>query len=199
MRRRTPVGAVLAALAAALLLAGCTAAGPSGGGDTGYVSSDGSVRVVPVEDRKPAPELSGTTIDGKAFDAADLDGKVVVVNVWASWCAPCRAEAPGLERLSQATRSLGVQFLGLNSKDEPDAARAFVRRFDLTYPSLDGNDGRVLLGFRTSLPSEAIPTTWVIDRTGRVAARALGKPSESTLRDLIEDLAAEPAATARAR
>lgn len=186
--RAVLVGGVLIAL----LVTGCTGSSSAGSGDAGYVSSDGSMRIVPAADREPAPELVGETIDGNRLTAEDVDGKVVVVNVFASWCTPCRAEAPALERVWQQTRSRGVQFVGLNSKDDLSAANAFVRRFGLTYPSLDGNDGRVLLGFRDSLPSEAIPTTWVLDRQGRVAARALGEISESTLRALVDDLAAEP-------
>jgi peroxiredoxin len=187
--RRTAGAAV-----AAVLLAACTNAANTGGqGETGYVSSDRSVRVVPAADREPAPELTGETIDGSQVAASELDGKVVVVNVFGSWCPPCRKEAPALERVWQATRSQGVQFLGLNTKDDPDAAQAFVRRFGLTYPSLDGNDGRLLLGFRDSLPSDAIPTTWVIDREGRVAARILSEVDETTLQGLVEDIAAEDA------
>jgi thiol-disulfide isomerase/thioredoxin len=191
--RRTT--SVVAFALCAVLVAGCSGGGASGGGETGFISSDGSVRTVPVGEREPGPDLTGATIDGSEVTDADLDGKVVVVNVFASWCTPCRAEAPALERVWQQTRSEGVQFLGLNSKDRPEAAQAFVRRFELTYPSLDGNDGLALLGFRDSLPSEAIPTTWLLDREGRVAARVLGEVPESTLRSLVGDLIAEQPVT----
>jgi peroxiredoxin len=175
-------------------LTGCGGGGAtSSTGDAGYVSGDRSVRVVPAEDRKLAPDLAGETLEGGELTRADLEGKVVVVNVFASWCPPCRAEAPALERVWQASRSRDVQFVGLNSKDDTTAAKAFVRRYALTYPSLDGNDGRVLLTFRHSLPSEAIPTTWVIDRQGRVAARILNEVTEATLRGLVDDIAAEQA------
>ena len=182
-----------AAAVVCLTLAGCGSAGTESGGegavgDTGFVAGDGSILVLPEADRVPAPDLVGTTLDGETFRLADHRGDVVVVNVWASWCAPCRAEAPTLAALSAELEPDGVQFVGLDTRDSDVAARAFVERFGIDYPNVIDRDGRLQLLFGDSLPPQAIPSTVVIDPEGRVAARALGKVSESSLRGMIEPL-----------
>ncbi len=158
--------------------------------DSGYVAGDGSIVVLPESERVAAPDLEGATLDGGTFRLGDHLGDVVVLNVWASWCAPCRAEAPALAALSTDLESDGVQFVGLDTRDSDVSARAFVDRFGLTYPSVVDRDGRLQLLFSDSLPPQAIPSTVIIDRQGRVAARALGKVSESSLRGMIEPLLA---------
>lgn len=183
------MGRLVAALLAAVLLVGC---GSRSSGEQGFVAGDGSIVVLPVEQRRPAPELAGELLSGGALSTADLAGAVVVVNVWASWCAPCRAEAPDLQAVWDATADGGVQFVGLNTRDSQAAARSFVRRFELTYPQLLDPDGRLQLLFRDTLPPQAIPSTIVVDKQGRVAARALGAVSQSTLLGLIEPLVREP-------
>ena len=179
------------ALAGVLLaLAGCgsTDAAPAQGADSGFVAGDGSIVVLPEDERVPAPDLSGPTLDGGTFTLADHRGEVVVLNVWASWCAPCRAEAPTLAALSAELEDSGVQFVGLDTRDSDVPARAFVERFGIGYPNVIDPDGRLQLLFGDSLPPQAIPSTLVIDPEGRVAARALGKVSESSLRGMIEPL-----------
>jgi thiol-disulfide isomerase/thioredoxin len=113
----------------------------------------------------------------------------VVLNVWASWCAPCRAEAPELEEVWQAKKEEQVQFVGLNTRDSTIAAQRFVETMGLTFPSIEDSDGRVQLLFSDSLPPQAIPSTVVIDGDGRVAARILGKASAATLRGVIDEVA----------
>jgi thiol-disulfide isomerase/thioredoxin len=178
----------LAALAAISLLAGCGSVG-SGGSTGGYVSGDRTITVVPVADRQPAPELSGVDLNGTRLSSDDLlrTHRVLVVNVWGSWCGPCRREAPVLSAVSKQYAKRGVAFLGLLSRDKPAAASAFVRRFDLNYPSLQDRGGRLQLRFAETLPSQGIPTTWVIDRHGRVAARVLVEVTKPTLVGLIDD------------
>ena len=158
--------------------------------EQGYVSGDGSTTIVAEAERVPAPELAGPTLDGGTFRLADYRGDVVVLNVWASWCAPCRSEAQALRQVS--TELSDVQFVGLNTRDSDDAARAFVDRFGLSYPNVIDSDGARQLLFRDSLPPAAIPSTVVIDRAGRVAARAIGEVDRSRLLGLIEPLLADP-------
>jgi peroxiredoxin len=177
-------------VAAALVLTGC-ANQPDPTSD-GFVAGDGSFIVLDQSQRQPAPELAGETLDGDTFTLADTRGDVVLLNVWASWCAPCRAEAPILQKVWEDVEGEGVQFVGLDTRDSDAAARAFVNRFGLTYPNVIDRDGQLQLLFGETLPPQAIPSTLLIDRQGRVAARALGKVSESTLRGLLEPLIAEP-------
>lgn len=177
-------------LAAVLAFTGCAnQAEPT---SDGFVAGDGSFVVLDPAERQSAPEVSGPTLDGGTFTLADYAGDVVLLNVWASWCAPCRAEAPILERVWRDVQGEGVQFVGLDTRDSDAAAQAFVNRFGLTYPNVVDRDGRLQLLFGDTLPPQAIPSTLLIDRQGRVAARALGKVSESTLRGLLEPLIAEP-------
>lgn len=177
----------LALVTGALLLTGCGAA-PSAQG--GFVGGDGSLTIVAPEQRKPAPQVTGVLLGGGSFDSATLGGRVVVYNVWGSWCAPCRKEAPALEAAARRTSDKAT-FVGLNTRDLDSApAEAFVRAFGITYPSVFDPDGRELLKFGTDLPPSAIPSTVVVDAQGRVAARVLGEVTESTLVGLVEDVAA---------
>ncbi len=182
-------------LAGALLLAGCGSSASAGGTDSGFVAGDGSLVVLAEGSRPPAPALSGPTLDGGTFDLADHLGEVVVLNVWASWCAPCRAEAATLAAVSRDLAPQGVQFVGLDTRDSDVSARGFVSAFDVGYPNVIDRDGRLQLLFSDSLPAQAIPSTLVIDRQGRVAARALGRVSESSLRGMIEPLLADSPAS----
>ncbi len=189
----------LAALAALVLaggaLVGCGSDGRVEPADSaGFVQGSGVVTVVPPGQRDPAPDFVGPLLDGGTFDLADARGDVVVLNVWGSWCAPCRAEAPALVAVAEATQDDGVQFVGVNTRDTTTAAQAFEKEFDVSYPSVVDGDGRLLLAFRDTLPPAAIPSTLVIDREGRMAARVVGPISETSLADLVDEVAQEPAA-----
>ena len=179
--RTLAAGAVLA-----LALAGC---GAPTTGTGGFVTGDGSITVVDADARRPAPAIAGTTLDGASWSSEFAAGKVIVYNVWGSWCPPCRAEAPALQSAAEATADRAV-FVGLNTRDlDPAPARAFVRDAGLTYPSLFDPAGSLLLGFAGDLPPSAIPSTLIVDAEGRVAARVLGATTESTLVGLIDDIA----------
>ena len=172
--------------------AGLSGCGSQGTGDKGYVDGAGIVTRLPVAQRKKPGVVRGTTLDGRALDLKRYAGKVVVLNVWGSWCAPCRQEARALAAASRQLAPDGVVFLGVNTKDSSeDNALAFQRHFDVPYPSFFDPSGRTLLAFRGTLPPSAIPSTVVIDARGRVAASILGAvPSERTLVDLVEDVKA---------
>lgn len=150
-----------------------------------YVAGNGTVTFIQPQDRIMGPTFSGTTLDGENFELPH--GGIVVVNVWASWCAPCRAEAPTLAAL--ANKYKGVVFLGVLTRDSEVAARAFQNRFQLPYPTLV--DDSVLLGFRNTLSANAIPSTILMDPKGRVAARISGEITVASLTELIEKLHAE--------
>ncbi len=176
-----------AALLAAVLLVGCSSSVTDG---TGFVTGDGTLTVLPVGQRPAAPELTGKTLDGATWSSADHTGKVIVYNVWGSWCAPCRAEAPELVAAAKATTGTAV-FVGLNTRDIDTAApKAFVRAFEVPYPNLYDPDGALLLKFSNQLPANAIPSTLVVDPSGKAAARIIGQTTQATLVGLINDLAA---------
>lgn len=182
----------LAAALSVLLLAGCSASGSDGATDgeaaVGFTVGDGTVTIIPADEREPAPVLEGPSLaDEATISTADFEGKTIVVNVWGSWCAPCRAEA---KELVAADEQLGddVQFLGLNTRDLTTApAQAFVRGFGIEYPNIFDPDGRLLLGFG-QLPPKAIPSTIVIDGEGKVAARVIGEVDASTLVGIVGDV-----------
>ncbi len=172
------------AFLALLLLTGCSNGGASQAEES-FISGDGAITFIKQSNRLLAPKISGMTLLGTnyKFDG----GKVAVVNVWASWCSPCRAEEPALSAL--AKKYTEVEFIGILTRDNPVNAEAFVRKREIPYPTLI--DDSILVGFRKSLPANAIPSTVVIDKTGKVAARISGAITVSSLTDLIEKVSAE--------
>jgi len=137
--------------------------------------------------RTNAPELEGTTLDGDSFRLSDWAGKIVVINVWGSWCGPCRAETSDLVRLARQHADRGVRFVGINTRDNLASARAFVDKFNVPYPSIFDEGGRALLPFRGVIPSAVIPSSVVVDRQGKVAARVIGPVTYGTLNGVLND------------
>ena len=179
---------LLTATSLVVLVAGC--GGPATNGTKGgYVSASGNkvVQIAPA-DRKKAPVISGKDLEGKPISTADWAGKTIVINLWGSWCPPCRKESPALDAVARATKAKGVEFLGLAVREDAETTLAFDRKHDISYPSISDTSGAQVLGFAKSLPSAAIPTTWIIDSKGRVAARILDVATEATLTGLIEDV-----------
>ena len=139
------------------------------------------------EQDEPLPRLAGETVDGGYLDARSYaDGSVLVINVWADWCAPCRREQPQLVRLADRYEDDGVRFLGINYQDDRDAAKAWIEEFGVPYPSLFDPSGRsaVDLGF------PALPDTYVVDRAGTIRWVVYGETDERELADLIDDVLA---------
>ncbi|SEC32109.1 Thiol-disulfide isomerase or thioredoxin [Nocardioides exalbidus] len=175
----------LMVLVCLLLLAGCS--GVSGTGDKGYITGEGVPVEVKAVDRGDPVDLTGDDLQGEPIDLADLRGKPVVVNVWASWCPPCIAEQP---ELNDAADQLGddVAFVGVNIRDASrDDATAFVRDLEVGYPSIYSGDGAALFAFAGTLGPRSIPSTVVLDAEGRIAASVQGRiPSVRTLVALVE-------------
>ena len=186
--RRLPILALALISALTIGLVGCSADPET---DTGFVSGDGSVTVLNPEAREMAPVIQGQDLDGQGISTADFPGEILVLNVWASWCAPCRAEASDLEEVAKEFQGKGVQLIGLNTRDSNASAKNFVNKYGVSFPSIVDTDGRLQLLFRETLPPQAIPSTIVIDQHGRVAARALGAVDSSTLGAIIDQLLLE--------
>lgn len=168
-----------------LLLSGCSTASVSNNSDTGFISGNGATVLVSPQERGDVIELAGETLEGESLDTADWRGDPIVVNLWASWCGPCRAEATDLENVYLQFESSGVKFLGLNTRDGLAAAKAFNTRFNTSYPSIQDKDGQLTLVFGNLGPA-ATPSTIILDSQGRVAARILGPTTQSQLRVVLE-------------
>jgi thiol-disulfide isomerase/thioredoxin len=195
-RRSLLAAGGLALTALTLGLSGCAqedalAQQAKAGDNKNYVAGDGSVTEFAAGDRKSAIQVNGTLFNGTVVAPADFQGKVTVLNFWFAACAPCRVEAPILEELHQEFKDQGVQFYGVNLRDEKATAEAFEKTFNLTYPSFDDQDGGVLLAVSGLVPPGAVPTTLVLDKQGRVASRVLGEVQKGTLKALIAAAVAE--------
>jgi peroxiredoxin len=201
-RSRRPFVGALAGLV--VLLAGCstTPAQPAPTStDSGYVSADGTTRTWPAGQRTGPVALSGKDADGTARDVAAWRGDVVLVNTWYAACPPCRAEAPDLVALANADAARGLHVIGVNSTDAAGTAAAFGRQFSVPFPSIIDTDGSAIAALQGVVPVNAVPTTVLLDRQGRVAARILGRIDPSTVRSIVDQLLAEggaPTATAPA-
>lgn len=183
------VASAIGLLAVLVWQVGAWSPSPEGAAqDTTFGDSvEPGVDIYPAGQRTAAPVLKGTTLDGDTLALSDWEGAIVVINVWGSWCGPCRAETPDLVRLANETRDRGVRFLGVDTRDNLSSAQAFVEKFKVPYPSLFDDDGQALLPFRGVIPTAVIPSTVVVGRQGHIAARIIGPVTYTTLNGLLED------------
>ena len=193
------VAAIASIVAFGATLAACTndpvADQYLSGDNKGYISGEFQVQEIAPDDRGEPVEWSGTTEHGNELSSESTAGKVTVVNFWYAGCAPCRTEAPHLEKSWQEHQDGNVQFVGVNVEDEAATAKSFADEFDITYPSLiDGKNGDAKLAFAAATPLQATPITLILDREGRVAARIISAiDSPSVLNTLIDDVLKEAA------
>lgn len=182
---------IATAVIAAVALAGCSTSDPlaeqyRSGTDQNYIAGDGSLLEIAQSNRGDAIVFEGVDEHGATISSRDHLGEVLVVNFWASYCVPCRVEAPDLQALSEEWDGNGASFLGINTWDEPDTALAFSRTYGVTYPSvMDAASGSAQLAFAGNVPPSALPTTIVLDKQGRVAARILGQLQAKSILDSI--------------
>ena len=188
-RARSQVRKFVGLILGLALLTGCAGSGQAVG-ETGYQSGDGTSIFIDPALRGEPIELAGTTLEDAPLDIASLRGRVLVINFWASWCAPCRAEATDLAIVAAEYESQEVSFVGLNTRDGQAAAKAFADRFDTGYPSIRDEFGELTLAFGNLGPA-ATPTTFVLDREGRIAARVLGVVTQAQLTGYLDAVLAE--------
>ncbi|MDN5747722.1 MAG: TlpA family protein disulfide reductase [Pseudonocardia sp.] len=192
--RRTAV--LLAAVL--LLLAGCSTSKDAVGasGEFTFVAPGGQTTIAydPPQERGRVTGITGESLlhPGKTISLSDYAGQVVVLNIWGSWCPPCREEAPGLQLVQDATADEGAVVLGLDVRDDRQAAADFMRDRGLTYDSIFDFPQRNLARLG-GYPRNAVPSTIVLDEQHRVAWLTLLPISVSELIPVVERLAAEPA------
>jgi thiol-disulfide isomerase/thioredoxin len=184
--------------ASLLVLGGCVSNDPLANDviDQNYTSDDGAITELAASNREePVSFESSETTDGSTISSDDYLGSVLVVNFWFAACPPCRYEAPDLAEISEKYAADGVQFLGINVYDEREVANSFEREFAIQYPSiLDVSTGELRLAFSGQLPPNGVPTTIIVDRSGRVAARLSGAILDrAVFEEMIESVLAEPA------
>ncbi len=192
--RAERLAAVAAIVAVVVALAGCAGSGRETYGGFSFVSPGGRTDFAyPIAQRGVVEDLSGPDITTEGTLAlSDWSGQVLVINIWGSWCGPCRAEAADLNRAATALADRGVQFLGINVRDNQGAAADFMAAKQVPYPSIFDPSMRTLLAVR-GYPTSAIPSTLVLDRQRRVAYIFLRVVTADELIAVAGAVAAEPA------
>jgi thiol-disulfide isomerase/thioredoxin len=182
------------AVSSILMLTGCStgsnAVDQSGASQFRYVGITRRGSVIPIAQRRPSGDVHHQLITGGDFRLSGLRGKVVVLNFWASWCGPCKTESPHLQAVYQRQKTHGVTFVGIDIKDEKQAAVAFVHDFGVTYPIVYDEPARSALQIG-EVPTRGLPTTVVIDKLGRVAAIYTGALFAADIEPIVVGLAAE--------
>ncbi len=182
----------------AVLLSGCSTGDDAvaQGGTFEFVAPGGKTDILydPPQARGKPGQIKGPELrdPAKTLSLNDFENQVVVINVWGQWCGPCRSEMPELQKVYDATRGLGVAFLGIDVRDNNrDAAVDFVVDRKITFPSIYDPAMRTMIAFGGKYPTTVIPSTIVLDRQHRVAAVFLRELLAEDLRPVVERLAAE--------
>ncbi|HEX4091685.1 MAG TPA: TlpA disulfide reductase family protein [Trebonia sp.] len=152
-------------------------------------ASDDNLVAYPAGHRPAAPEFTARSLTGAPINFASYRGKIVVLNVWASWCAPCRSEGQTLKYLDEEYGPQGIAFLGDDLQDTPANALPFLRSEGITYPSVNDASGAVEERLAIAVPISATPTTLVIDKTGHVAGVIEGAVTYPEMTTLLKDAA----------
>jgi thiol-disulfide isomerase/thioredoxin len=182
-----------AAAAAALLAVLLLIVLPGGSIAVTYVDGNNQAVLYTAGHRPLAPDFTGTTLTGSRLTFSSYRGQVVVLNFWGSWCGPCRAEAPALAVAAQQYRPSGVAFLGVDVRDTPASAEAFVRDYRIAYPSVSDTSSLITLDFTAVVPIAGTPTTLVIDGTGHIAGAVFGTATYPELATLLGDVTGKTA------
>jgi peroxiredoxin len=152
-------------------------------------ASDGNMVAYPAGQRPAAPDFTATSLTGTPINFASYRGKIVVLNVWGSWCPPCRGESQTLKYLDEQYGPQGVAFLGDDIQDTPTNALFFLHSEGITYPSVNDANGAVEQRLAIAVPINGTPTTLVIDKTGHIAGMIEGPVSYFDLTSLLRDAA----------
>ena len=191
-RRRILLGLVLAtALLGSACSGGTDAVDQSAGGQYRYVGATPKGKTIAEAKRKPAGPATGTLLDGGGWMLNSMKGQVVVLNYWATWCAPCRIETPNLQKVYTAWKPKGVTFVRIDVKEaNRSPVQAFVKDNAVTYPIVFDEGAKTALQIG-HLPLQGLPNTVVIDKQGRVAAVYVGNVLPADLEPVLASLTIE--------
>ncbi len=195
-KAKRKAASLIGAIAMVSMLSACVANDPlaeqfRSGDNKNYIAGDGSVTEFAEANRKAPNPWSGITESGQQISSDQLKGVPQLINFWYAGCAPCRAEAPDLVDLAKQFEGK-IQFVGVNVRDTAATALAFDRNFEITWPSvIDAQTGSVVLAFTGIVTPQAVPTTLVLDKSGKVSARILGRIDKGILKSLIQSAVGE--------
>ena len=158
-------------------------------GNGNSASADGNMVAYPVGQRPAAPDFTATSLTGAPINFASYRGKIVVLNIWGSWCGPCRGEGETLKYLDEEYGPQGIAFLGDDLQDTPANALSFLRSEDITYPSVNDANGAVEERLAIAAPVNGAPTTLIIDKTGHIAGMIDGPATYPDVTTLLKDAA----------
>lgn len=176
---------VVALISAVVVTAGCSAREGAEGESSGGAQPLSGPRGAAPPARAPAPDFTLPLLDGSTeIKLSDLRGRTVVLNFWASWCAPCRAEASTLNAVARSYADKDVSFIGINIQDAPSDARRFVQQYGVGYPNVADVGGAAAFSYGVA----GLPSTYFIDRDGRVGRRSVGPLSEKQLVAFVDEL-----------
>lgn len=145
-----------------------------------------TTRTDTLREYKEAPDFTLKTMDGESFSLSDHEGKVVVINIWATWCGPCRREIPDFIKMQREMRDKGVLFVGVSIDEEGwKAVRPYAEKMDINYPIVV-DDGSVFEGYG---PFRLIPTSYIINKRGQIEYVAPGMMTERKLKPILKKLA----------
>jgi thiol-disulfide isomerase/thioredoxin len=190
---RPKMSAALLATVVGVVLTGCSSQDvdqTTPGAQYEFNGATPAGQVIEPVERVAAPAFDGELLDGARFDSTELAGDISVINFWGSWCAPCRIETPDFQAVYTDVRDEGVQFLGVDVKDDRQMADAFMDRVDAEYSSMFDPRGEVAMAFR-GFPANVVPSTILLDAEGRVAAVYTGAVARDDLTSALTSLLEE--------
>ena len=195
---RGPSRRAVAGLAMVVALGGCSSNSVNDrardGSQENFIVGDSRVQTIAPDQRLEPVALTGTTLDGQPWTIDSTRGKPLVINIWASWCPPCRAEAPAIKAVSESPEFADtVAFVGIDQRESAETGLAQAKAWGHTFPSLTDDGGVAVLALQGR--ARATPSTLILDPQGRIATYVGGPVTEAMLTGMIQDVLKEGGST----